>query len=65
MIRTCRLKNVVIFIQTILYVFLQIICGRKFCLQLNTDDLTWSIFFKAAGKNEKTRFFQDFLSLSR
>ena len=38
------------------YVFLQVNCGIKFCLLLNTDDLTWRIFFKAAGKNVKTRF---------
>ena len=50
----------------VLYVFLQVICGIKFSLQLNTDDLTWRIFFKAAGKNPKTRILlQDFLSLSR
>ena len=47
--------------------FLQIIREIKFCLQLNTDDLTWRIFFfKAAGKNAKTRFLlEDFRSLSR
>ena len=57
---TESLKNI------ILHVFLQVICGIKFCLQLNTDDLTWTIFFKAAGKNAKTRFLlQHFLSLSR
>ena len=32
----------------ILYLFLQVICGIKFCLQLNTDDLTWRIFLKTA-----------------
>ena len=48
---TESLKNI------ILYVFLQVICGIKFCLQLNTDDLTWRIFLKTAGKNVKTRFF--------
>ena len=47
---TESLKNIT------LYVFLQIISGKKFCLQLNTDDLTWRIFFKAVGKNAKTRF---------
>ena len=49
-----------------LYVFLQIIRGIKICLQLNTDDLTWRSFFKAAGRNAKTKFLlKDFLSLSR
>ena len=57
---TDSLKNIVF------YVFLQVNCGIKFCLQLNTDDLTWRIFFKAGGKNVKTRFLlKDYLSLSR
>ena len=38
----------------------------KSCLQLNTDDLTWRFFFRAAEKNAKTRFLlKDFLSLSK
>ena len=57
---TESLKNI------ILHVFLQVICGIKFCLQLNTDDLTWRIFLKTAGKNVKTRSsLQDFFSISR
>ena len=40
----------------ILYVFLlQVICEIKLCFQLNTYDLTWRVFFKAARKNVKTR----------
>ena len=47
----------------ILYVCLQVIDRIKFCLQLNTDDLTWRIFFKAAGKKAKIRFLlKDFFT---
>ena len=47
----------------ILYVCLQVIGRIKFCLQLNTDDLTWRIFFKAAGKKAKIRFLlKDFFT---
>ena len=38
--------------------FLQIIREIKFCLQLNTDDLTWRIFFsRQLEKMRKLDFF--------
>ena len=58
---TESLKNVILYV-----ILLQVICEIKLCFQLNTHDLTWRVFFKAARKNVKTRFLlQDFLSLSR
>ena len=39
---------------------------NKILLQLNTDDVTRMIFFKAGRKNAKTRFLlKNFLSLLR
>ena len=58
---TESLKNVILYV-----ILLQVICEIKLCFQLNTHDLTWRVFFKAARKNVKTRFLlKDFLSLSR
>ena len=43
-----------------LYIFLKIISRLKFCLQLNTDDLTWRIFFQASWKKkQKLDFFKN------
>ena len=49
-----------------LYAFLTNYLQNKFCLQLNTDDLTWRIFFQGSWKNVTTWFLlKDFLPFSR
>ena len=56
---TKSLKNIT------LYVFLKIIRGTKFCLQLSTDDLTWRIIFQGNWKKcENEIFFKRFSFLN-